>query len=349
MSDTYYTQEHHGPYERFELGDFPLTRGGTLKNAHLAYRTFGKLDAAKDNAILFTTWFSGTGKILEQVYVGPGHALDPERYFIIVVEQLGGGLSTSPHNADESQRGPAFPTLDIADDVQAQHRLLRERFGLDHLALVLGASMGAQQTYEWAVRYPEWVRRAAPIAGTARILPHNRLFTELLIASLTTDPRWDGGRYGQPADVADGLKRLTALWSLMGWSSDFYKQDRPRALGFDTVEGFLSIFMEGYFAPMDPNGLICMARKWQSADLSPHGDGDWRRALGRIRARTCVLPLEDDLLFPPGDCADDAGHIPGATIEVVRSVDGHLALFGADPAFMPQIDRHLRTLLEMPA
>lgn len=337
MSDAYYTQEAHGPFEFFELGDFALIKGGRLKNAQLAYRTFGRLNEARDNAILFTTWFSGTGKILEQVYVGDLHALDPTRYFIVIVEQLGNGLSTSPHNADVEQRGPAFPELDIADDVIAQRRLLRERFGVDRLALVLGASMGAQQTYEWAVRYPEAVRRAAPIAGTAVIRPHNRLYTDFLISSLEDGLR-DGG------NVAEGLRRHAHLWAMMGWSSEFYRFDRPKALGFDSLAAFLSGFMEGYFGPMDPYNLICMARKWQSADLSRHG-GSVERALAGVTANTVVIALQRDLLFPPTDCMVDAAMIRQASFEVVESVDGHMALFGADPGFMPQLDRILKKLL----
>jgi homoserine O-acetyltransferase len=289
-------------------------------------------------SILFTTWFSGTGKILEQVYVGDLHALDPTRYFIVIVEQLGNGLSTSPHNAEEYQRGAAFPELDIADDVAAQRRLLLEKFGVEHLALVLGASMGAQQTYEWAVRYPHAVRRAAPIAGTAVIRPHNRLYTDFLISSLE-----EGLRQG--AVVAGGLRRHAHLWAMMGWSSEFYRLDRPKALGFDSLASFLSGFMEGYFSPMDPYSLICMARKWQSADLARHTEGSLEKALASIRARTCVIALRQDLLFPPSDCMIDAALIRKASFEVVDSVDGHMALFGADPGFMPQIDRVLKKLL----
>lgn len=337
--NAYYTQEAHGPYEEFELGDFPLAKGGTLHDARLAYRTFGRPNPAKTNAILFTTWFSGTGKILEQVYVGPQHALNPELYFIVVAEQLGNGLSTSPHNAETSQRGAAFPELDIADDVVAQRRLLQERFGIDCLALVLGASMGAQQTYEWAVRFPEAVKRAAPIAGTAVIHPHNRLYTDLLIGSL--EEEMSNGAEG----AARGLRRHARLWALMGWSSDFYKHGRPAALGFDTLESFVSNFMEGYFGAMDPNNLICMARKWQSANLAAHADGDIRKVLRSVTARTCVIALQDDMFFPPRDCADDAVSIPSASFEIVKSVDGHMALFGADPLFMPQIDLLLNNLL----
>jgi homoserine O-acetyltransferase/O-succinyltransferase len=107
--------------------------------------THGKFTAAKDNAILVPTWYSGTSKIIEQVYVGKGRALDPSKYFIIVVNRIDGGLSTSPYNGMGALAGPAFPKVRIGDDVRAQHRLLTEIFGLNRLALVVGGSMGAQR------------------------------------------------------------------------------------------------------------------------------------------------------------------------------------------------------------
>lgn len=165
--NTYYTQENHGPFQLIDIGRLELEEGGVLSHCELAVATHGQLNAAKDNAILVPTWYSGTSKIMEQVYIGPGRALDPSRYFIVVVNQIGNGLSVSPHNNTGDLGGPNFPKVRIGDDVRAQHRLLTEHFGIRRLALVVGGSMGAQQTYEWAVRYPDMVERAAPIAGTA--------------------------------------------------------------------------------------------------------------------------------------------------------------------------------------
>ena len=98
------------------------------------------------------------------MYIGSDHALNPDRWFIACVDQIGSGLSTSPHNADGPNADIAmsrFPDVRIGDDVVAQERLLREHFGIERLALVVGGSMGAQQTYEWAVRFPDKVARAA--------------------------------------------------------------------------------------------------------------------------------------------------------------------------------------------
>ena len=156
INNSYYSQDVHGPYELHDIGNLDLEEGGTIRGCTLAYATFGSLNAAKDNAILVPTWYSGTNKIMEQVYIGKGRALDPDKYFIIVVNQIGNGLSSSPHNTPPPAGMGNFPHVSIGDDVCAQHKFVTEKFGLKSFALVAGGSMGAQQTYEWAVRHPRY-------------------------------------------------------------------------------------------------------------------------------------------------------------------------------------------------
>ncbi len=345
IENPYYSQEGHGPYELRDIGDLDLEEGGTLRGCKLAVATHGQLNAAKDNAILVPTWYSGTSKILEQAYIGKGRALDPDKYFIVVVNQIGGGLSTSPHNAPDPIGMANFPKVRIGDDVRAQHKLLTGTFGLQSLALVVGGSMGAQQTYEWAVRYPEMVRRAAPIAGTAKSTDHFRVFLDALEVAITSDPALNGGNYKQSSDVAAGLKRHATIWAVMGWSTEFYQQGRPAALGFPTVEAFVDNFMTGYFAPMDPNDLLCMLWKCQHADVSRITGGKLSEALGRIKAKTFVMPIDECMFFRPRDCEAEQKLIPGSEFRPLRSIDGHLALFGTDPAFLAQVDGNLSELL----
>ena len=348
-NDIYYTQQNHGPFELIDIGALELEEGGVLPRCQLAVATHGTLNAAKDNAILVPTWYSGTSKIMKQAYIGPGRALDPARYFIIVVNQIGNGLSTSPHNAGGDLAGPGFPKVRIGDDVRAQHRLVRAKYGLRELALVVGGSMGAQQTFEWAVRYPDMVRRAAAIAGTAKNTEHDFLFAQTLVDAITSDPGFLGGRYASPADVAAGLKRHAQLWTVMGWSTDFFREGRHKALGFDSMTAFVENFMTGYFAPMDPNALLAMAWKWQRADVSRHTGGDLAAALGRIRAKTFVMPISHDMFFPPADCRAEQQFIPHSEFRPLECIDGHLGLFGTDANFLAQVDVHLKDLLAIAA
>ena len=345
IANAYYSQEVHGPFQLHDIGNLELEEGGTIRGCKLAYATFGTLNARKDNAILITTWYSGTSKIMEQVYTGPGRALDPANYFIIIVNQIGNGLSTSPHNTPAPAGMGNFPVVRIGDDVRAQHRLITEMFGIERLALVTGGSMGGQQTYEWAVRYPEMVARAAPIASTAKTTEHCFLFTETLMDAIISDPGFNKGFYASPAEVREGLLRHAKMWAVMGWSTEFFKQNRHRALGFSSLDDFIINFMNAYFMAMDPNDLLCMARKWQRCDVSRFTGGNLKEALGSITAKTFVMPVSTDMFFPPKDCEGEQKLIPGSEFRPLESIDGHLGLFGTDPNLLAQLDKNLKELL----
>jgi homoserine O-acetyltransferase/O-succinyltransferase len=348
IDNPYYSHEFHGDYDLVSIGRLDLEDGGSIADCQLAVATFGELNEAKDNAILITTWYSGTHQIWRDVYIGPEHALNPERYFIVAINQIGSGLSTSPHNADGPNAAIAmsrFPRVRIGDDVVAQERLLRVHFGIEKLALVVGGSMGAQQTYEWAVRFPDKVLRAAPIAGTAQNTPHDFLLAETMREATLSDPGWDGGEYKSNADVVGGLTRQSHIWAVVGFSTEFWKQEVWRALEFTTRDEFITGFLEPYFTVMDPNDLLTQSWKWQRGDVARHTGGDLAAALRRITAKTFVIPIDEDLLFPPRDCAPEQELIAGSELRVVNDVLGHLGLFGVAPTFMQQIDQHLGDLL----
>jgi len=209
--------------------------------------------------------------------------------------------------------------------------------------------MGAQQVYEWAVRFPEMVKRAAPIAGTAKNTPHDFLFTAALIEAITSDPAWNGGFYKDGQDVHQGLRRHARIWAVMGLCTEFYKRELWRGIGFSSLEDFVTGFIEGYFLPMDPNDLLCMAWKWQHGDVSAHGGGDLRKALSRIKAKVFVMPINEDMFFPVRDCAFEQELIANSELRVINSFWGHFGLFGVEPEFGQQVDRHLNELLAIPA
>ena len=346
IENPFYSREMQGEFELFELGNLLLESGQTLRGAKLAYRTLGTLNAEKTNAILVTTWFSGTGRVMQDVYVGAGHALDPERYFIIIVDQLGNGVSSSPQNTPAPQSMAKFPVLSIGDDVQAQHQLVTELFGIERLALVVGGSMGGQQVYEWAVAHPQMIERASPIAATARISLHQQVFVETLREAITSDPHWNNGWYASNLAVRDGMDRVARIMAALAWSTQFYQDERWRSLlGMSSLEDFINGVMKAYFEPMDPNVLLCEMGKWQRADVSRRTGGDLAAALGRITARTLVMPISHDGFFPPHECEADARLIPGALLRVIQSPEGHMGLNGFEPGYMEQVDRHLKELL----
>ena len=345
ISNDFYTAETQGPYETASIGTLELEEGGVIQDCWLAYATAGELNEDKSNAILIPTWYSGTHGTWFQHYIGEGHALDPSKYFIICVNQIGNGMSVSPLNTeDESISMSRFPNVRIGDDGVAQERLLREKFGIEKLFAVVGGSMGAQQTFEWIVRFPDKVQRAAPIAGTAKNTPHDFIYTQTLNETIEADPGFNGGEYSSNTDVADGLRRQSHLWAAMGFSTEFWKQEAWRGQGFESKESVLADFLDPLFMSMDPNTLLNNAWKWQRGDVSRHTDGDLAAALGRVTATTFVMPISEDMFFPVRDCAAEQELIPGSELRVIDDIAGHLGLFNISPNYMEQVDANLSEL-----
>ncbi|HVY07007.1 MAG TPA: alpha/beta fold hydrolase [Burkholderiales bacterium] len=332
LADVARAQETAAPQEGvFELGDMPLRMGGTLRDAKLAYKTHGRLNADKSNAIVYPTPYSAQHGDVEWL-IGRGKPLDPDKYFIIVPDQFGNGLSSSPSNTPSPQDHARFPAITNQDNVAAQHRLVTGRFGISRIALVIGWSMGAQQAFQWAVSHSDMVERMLSSCGTAKTTPHNAVFLESLRATLTLDPAWKGGDY-EAAPVA-GVKAFARIYAGWGFSQPFYKQALNRQLGFATLEDFLAGFWEKRFLRRDANNLLSMLNTWRLNDVgaTPGFDGSLARALGSIKARSTVLVGQTDLYFPPDDLAEEAAMIPGAKFTIIPSIWGHQAGNGLNPA-----------------
>ena len=264
---------------------------------------------------------------------------------MILPGQFANGFSSSPSNTPPPFNGGAFPNVTIGDDVRAQHRLVTEHFGIKHLELVLGWSMGAEQTYEWAVRFPDMVKRALPFAGTAKTTPHDYIFVRSHEDALKSDPAWNNGFYKHQSDVHVGLRRHAQIWSVMGLCQDFYNKEAWREAGYTSLEDFLHRFWEAYFAPMDPNNLIWMGWKWRHGDVSLHTGGDLKAALGRIKAKTYVVPFSRDMFFPPADCEAEQKLIPNSKFRVINSLWAHFAMFCFTKSDRDQLDSAIGDLL----
>jgi homoserine O-acetyltransferase/O-succinyltransferase len=157
-----------------ELGDFKLENGQTIEQCRIGYRTYGQLNAAKTNAVLFPTYFGGTTGQIEG-YIGKGKLVDSTRFFVILVDALGNGVSSSPSNSP-AQAGAAFPKFSIRDMVATQHRLLAQVWGLGRLHAVMGISMGGMQAFQWMVSHPGQMDKVVAIIGTPK-----QSFNDLLL------------------------------------------------------------------------------------------------------------------------------------------------------------------------
>lgn len=341
----YYTHEVHGEHHYLDLDGFPLQCGITLPGARLGYKTLGTLNADKSNAVLFPHMYTGTSASMEG-FVGEGRPLDPAKYFVIFPGQFGGGFSSSPSNQPAPYDRGNFPPINTADDVIAQHRLVTEHFGIERLHAVMGWSMGAQQTYEWAVRYADMVPRAIAFAGNAETPVHNQIFIDTHVALLKSDPAYADGFYADSTDVRRGLYLHSMAFALMGLSAEFYRDELWRDLGFISADDFRVGFVGAYFAPMDPNNLITQATKWRAGNIGDHTGGDVKRALGTITARFTVAPFSEDLFFPPEDCEADCNAIPNGLFRPIETPMGHFGMFCLRPDDQDAIDAVIADCLD---
>lgn len=331
-------------YEIFELGNFALQSGATIRDAKLAYKTYGTLNAEKSNAIVYPTWYSGQHYDNEWL-IGEGMALDPQRYFIIIPNMLGNGLSSSPSNMPEPYNKARFPNVTFYDNVRAQHLLVTKKFGIEKIPLVLGWSMGAGQTYQWGISYPEMVERILPFCGSAKTSLHNIVFLEGVKAALQADVAWNGGWYNEKPTT--GLRAVGRVYAGWGLSQAFYREKVYLKEGYSSLEDYLVAFWEGFFLRKDANNLLTMLWTWQNGDISktPGFNGDFEKALGAIKAKAFVMPGNMDLYFPPEDNEYEVKFMPNAELRVIQSVWGHFAGGGANPVDTKFIDDNIKELL----
>jgi homoserine O-acetyltransferase len=192
-----------GAQQFADLGRCTLDSGQTIEHCRVGYRTFGTLNAAADNAVLMPTWLNGrTEDMLALVGAEPSRSrlIDTTKFYAVLLDALGDGVSSSPSNSDV-QKGAEFPAITERDMVRAEYRTVTEVLHLKHARAVIGISMGGEQTFEWAVTYPEFFDLAVPIAGTPQPTSYDLLSHTITEDAMRADPDYKGGRYGekQPA------------------------------------------------------------------------------------------------------------------------------------------------------
>ena len=319
---------------RFELGDLALQSGATLPGAVLSWTTHGRLAPNRDNVVIYPTSYSAQHPDLEWL-IGPDGILDPTRWFVVIPNMFGNGLSSSPSNT------PGWPGLVTSwDNVHAQRRLLAERWGIERLHAVYGWSMGAQQAYHWAALHPDAVERAIVNCGSARTATHNRVFLKGLMAVLEAAPEYLGdGRFSaQPVKAMRAFGRIYAGWGL---SQDFYRAGlHETALGAPDIETFLRTGWEERFGRRHAADLYAQLQTWEAGDISrdPRYGGDLVKALSAIEARILLMPSETDLYFRVADNEAERPHLRHARLTPIPSIWGHRAgnppPGGADEAFL---------------
>lgn len=326
----------------FDLGNVDLVSGEVLRDAKLAYRTYGALNDAADNAVVIPTFYTGT-LARNEAYFGAGRAIDPAEHFVINVALFGNAESSSPSNTIGDQHGPAFPATTFMDNVACQKRLV-DALGVKRVRLVMGWSMGGCQTFQWGAQYPGFVEALLPFCGSAKTAPHNILFLDGVKAALTADATFDDGHYESPP-VA-GLKAFGRVYCGWAYSQGFFRDHRYRALGFESIEDMLIDWENDHLA-LDANDLLHKLRTWQEGDIGigPQYRGDTEAALNAIQARTIVIPSTTDLYFRVEDNRREVSHMRNAELRPYETHWGHCVASGNnDPAFQRFLDQAIADL-----
>jgi len=295
-----------------ELGDFKLENGEVIRDCRVGYRTIGTLNADKSNIILFPTWALGTTEQLLS-NVGSNKLADSTKYYVILVDALGNGVSSSPSNSKLQPR-MKFPRFTIRDMVNTQHELLTKVLHIDHVKAVMGISMGGMQTFQWMVSYPGFMDCAIPLMGSPRASAYDIVMMRAQLHAITTDPDWNGGNYtNNPARVA-GAEFLAIILSTPDEFNRHHTREQVSA------EMDQAKFTTGF----DSNDKIRQLQAIMALNVAAPFDGSMERAANAVKARALIIVALKDRAVVPKPALDFANLIHAKTL-VLESDCGHIA------------------------
>ncbi|MEO8345802.1 MAG: alpha/beta fold hydrolase [Betaproteobacteria bacterium] len=315
------------PHQAYAMGNLQLETGEQIVDFSQSFVTHGTLNSDRSNAILVCASLSGTHHRLDFL-IGPGKALDTQKWFIIGTDAIGNGLSTSPSNSVAQPR-MRFPHYALRDMVTAQYRLLTEHLRINHLHAVIGASMGGMQALQWAVRHPQFADAIVAMTPMAKTTPWSVLVTSTARACLMADPAWTGD--GFDASPERGWRAYAGLMNALVMRT-------PDAMEFlaGTVEAhrwFEGLVTQQHAVGLDPHDYLYQSLAYERHDVGTTTGfgGDTDAALRSIKARALLLAPPLDLLNPAPAAREAAQCIPGARFVEIPSLQGHAAAANAKP------------------
>jgi homoserine O-acetyltransferase len=349
-------QEAAAPKEpvqhEYVIKNFKTESGIVLPEAKIVYGTYGKLNAAGDNAVLLPSHYManmrGYGWLIAPGGMAKQRALDSTKLFLVTSELFGNGRSSSPSNTPEPFHGPRFPVMTMRDNVNAVHQMLTEQLGVKHLKAVIGFSMGAQQAFQWAVSYPDYMDRIVATSGTAKTYGHGIARNEGQIAAIAADENFKGGDYTE--EPAKGISAFGMVWAAWLYSPEWWRQElwKNEEKPGTTLATVLDHFRNGFIPGADANNLILQMRTWESNDVgaTPGFGGDEKKALGSIKVPVLYMPSATDQYFPVTDAKYESQFIPKVTLLPIPSVWGHPAGAGASPADLKFLNDHIAAFMD---
>lgn len=271
-----------------ELGECRLESGERILDCRVGYRTYGRMNADQSNILVFLTWFDGTSEHLRYRW-RPGAAEDPERYYIIVIDALANGVSSSPSNSPRQPR-MQFPRLTIRDMVASQHRLLTEVLGLRRVRAVMGSSMGGTQAFEWAVAYPHFMEKVVTIVGTPQQTSYDLLLWHAMIEAIRSAPEWNGGDYARSPKVP-----------MVGYLYALTETRPARFIALHPVEQFPEVAARlAQRSPVgDANDFIRGAQAMMAHDITRRFGGSWEKTAAAVKAKMLIITGRHDHIVNP--------------------------------------------------
>jgi len=275
------------PQQMAAIGDLQLASGETLLNVQVGYQTAGTLNEDKSNVIVFPTWFTGTAAdFIKWEVIGPGKLADTNRYFVIAVDALGNGVSSSPSNSPK-QPGKQFPVIAISDMVNSQHALLTRHLGITHARAVMGVSMGGMQTFQWMGQYPEFMDKAIPIDGSPRMTSYDLLQWHIHESAI---------EIMQEAGIENAkiMEFMASLNLLTLWTPEYFVENiTPEALPEYMEESSQS------YAQLDANDYLSQLRAMMMLDVYAAGASSATPYVQKVQADILIISTEDDHMVNP--------------------------------------------------
>jgi homoserine O-acetyltransferase len=295
------------------IGDLKLQNGGVIRNCRIGYRTFGQPNADKSNVVVFPTWAGGTTEQL-QGSIGSGKLVDSSRYFVIAIDALSNGVSSSPSNSRLQPR-MKFPKFTLRDTVESQHKLLTQVLHIDRVKAIVGISMGGMQVFQWLVSYPDFMDKAVPIVGSPRLAPYDLLLWQAQIEALMRDREWNGGNYTKnPARAVD-----FAFGELLLTTPSDYNRRKTREQTLADLEK-----ARGDAKRSDANNKIRQDQAMMALDITQEFGGSLERTARAVKAKVFVVVAKFDHVVTPGPATEFASLL-GAKVLELESDCGHLA------------------------
>jgi len=294
------------------IPEFTFESGAKLQNMKVGYVTHGTLKQEKSNAILVTHG-SGGNRNSYNIFIGPGKALDTDRYFVVAVDAIGGGNSSSPKDG----LGIEFPRYTIRDMVHAQHDLVTKGFGLTGLLGLGGPSMGSFQAVEWGIQYPGFSKGLLLIVPSGSFNPVLAPVIDTMVAVMQLDPNWNGGRYTQ--NPTEGLKRAGMVFFPWIWSDEWLATLKTQ----EEYEKALSSPGEG-FSNWDATSWMYRYLASRNHDVAKPFGGNLDLALSKITSKALIMPSVSDRLVPPSLARLLYRGIKQATYREIPSIAGHM-------------------------